>query len=216
MASNCLTNEQSIPCLASFFDAMFGVKKLLYFLAVNTCPTLAFQKFKSTINCCQTQFDSFQTPGMTSKINARYVIRLFQHRFSHCLICLFLTPCLTSKRETFMPAINFLNSAFYTDERLYKAKLCNRLQVKVCNFFGAKNVVKKCCQTQHNISQYEDNPMPYLASLFDVMYNVAKLANIVPEINQLTSACNPSNKRHAQRYQHRHPHVTKLYQSMRA
>jgi len=29
MASGCLTNEQSMPCLASFFDDMFGGKKLI-------------------------------------------------------------------------------------------------------------------------------------------------------------------------------------------
>ena len=43
MTSGCPTNEQLMPCLASFFDAMSGVKKLTNFEAVITCTTLAFE-----------------------------------------------------------------------------------------------------------------------------------------------------------------------------
>jgi len=41
MASGCPTIEQSMPCQASFFDAMFGVKKPTNFYAAITGPTSA-------------------------------------------------------------------------------------------------------------------------------------------------------------------------------
>ena len=34
--------EFPMSCLASLFEAMSGVKRLMYFHASNTCPTLAF------------------------------------------------------------------------------------------------------------------------------------------------------------------------------
>ena len=45
-----------MPCLASFFDAVSGVKKLLNFLPVITCPTSAFEASKYAWlreNCCE-------------------------------------------------------------------------------------------------------------------------------------------------------------------
>jgi len=40
-ASGILKIDQSMPSLASVFDAMFGVKKLTNFLPAITCTTLA-------------------------------------------------------------------------------------------------------------------------------------------------------------------------------
>ena len=43
IASDCVVNEKLMPCLASFFDAMSGVKKLMYFHAVIASPHTAFK-----------------------------------------------------------------------------------------------------------------------------------------------------------------------------
>ena len=41
IASDCVVNEKLMPCLASFFDAISGVKKLNTFTPAINCPTSA-------------------------------------------------------------------------------------------------------------------------------------------------------------------------------
>ena len=43
MASGNPSIDYSMPCLASFFDAMSGVKKLTNFMPAITCPTPAYE-----------------------------------------------------------------------------------------------------------------------------------------------------------------------------
>ena len=45
-----------MPCLASFFDAMSGVKKLVKFIPVINCPASAFEpstELDGSVYCCQ-------------------------------------------------------------------------------------------------------------------------------------------------------------------
>ena len=54
--------------------------------------------------------------------------------------------------------------------------------------FGRQTWRQKQCQTWHRIHQYLVNPMPYLASFFDAIFDVKKLSNLILSVIYQASA----------------------------
>ena len=99
----------------------------------------------------------------------------------------------SSRRDPPVAAmVRYIAGEYNTKSRKYYRGQNFVPNMKIRKLFDATHGVKKRCQSWHRVIQPLIYSMPCLASFFDAMSGVKKLAGFIPEINCPTSEFEPT------------------------